>query len=172
MSRIALAAIAALATAGCSIPPIRYAPQYVAEHELVLGYDDGYYLSAEGRYVAKGYRYDGLEEYVACVPEARRHARAAQANGSAAIPLQVVGATLAVGGLGGLGGLAYVGHDNRTAAALLAGGLGLQLIGLVLVGAGAQSKANANGHAIDAMNHYNDAVGSQGGSCHPTKRYW
>jgi hypothetical protein len=49
----------------------------------------------------------------------------------------------------------------------------MQLLGLLLVGGGAQAKVNANGHAVDAVNHYNDAVGSRGGSCAPpARRYW
>ncbi|MBV8201017.1 MAG: hypothetical protein JOZ15_10390 [Acidobacteria bacterium] len=41
----------------------------------------------------------------------------------------------------------------------------MQLLGLALVGGGAQAKVDANGHAVDAMNYYNDAVGALGATC-------
>lgn len=176
MSRCATiaAVVAAVTTAGCAILPTRHAPQYAAADELVLSYQGGYELWAGNSVVAKGYRYDGLSDFVRCVPLARRHAEQAEAVGSIAVPLQILGVTATVGGIGGLTGLAYIGHDNRAAAALLGGGAGLQLIGLLLVAAGAQAKVSANGHAVDAMNYYNDALGSRGGSCRdrPGKRYW
>ncbi len=173
MSRAYLAvtlAVAGAAASGCTYAPSIHAPKYVAQHELVLTYDDGYVLSAEGRPVAKGYAYDGLADYVRCVPEAHEHARDAQASGGAAVPLQIAGGVIAFSGLGGLAGLGYIDKNNATAAGLLLGGFGVQILGLILVGVGAQAKVNANGHAVDAMNYYNDAVGSRGNSCQPTAR--
>jgi hypothetical protein len=162
-----LALLAGAASAGCTFEPSIHAPKYVEQHELVLTYDDGYVLSAEGRKVAEGYRYDGLTDYVWCVPQAREHASAAEADGAAAVPLQIAGGVLAFAGLGGLAGLGYLDKNGELAAALLLGGFATQLVGLALVAAGAQEKVSANGHAVDAMNYYNDAVGSHGGSCRP-----
>ena len=93
---------------------------------------------------------------------AAAHARAAEQNGAAGGPLQITGLVLSIGGLGGLGGLYYLGKNDAAVAGILLGGFGVQLLGLVLVGIGAQAKVNANGHAVDAMNYYNDAVGSRG----------
>ena len=110
---------------------------------------------------------------MACVPAARAHAYDAESNGAAVAPLQISGLILSVGGLGGLGGLYYLGKDDKAMAGFLLGGLGMQLLGLALVGAGAQARVNANGHAVDAMNYYNDAVGSQGAACAPAGvRHW
>lgn len=174
MSRTGLAMTFAVAAAsGCTYAPSIHAPKYVAQHELVLTYDDGYVLSAEGRPVARGYAYEGLADYVRCVPPAHEHAREAQANGANAVPLQIAGTTLTFAGLGGLAGLGYLDKPGATAPALLLGGLGVQLVGLVLVAVGAQAKVSANGHAVDAMNYYNDAVGSRGNSCQPLeRRHW
>ena len=162
---LAVATIAGATATGCTFAPSIHAPKYVAEHELVLTYDDGYVLSAEGRQVAKGYGYEGLTEYVGCVPPAREHAVEAESNGAAAVPLQIAGGVLAFVGLGGLTGLGFIDSNGGLAAGLLLGGFATQLVGLALVAAGAQAKVNANGNAVDAMNYYNDAVGSHGGSC-------
>jgi hypothetical protein len=159
------ALLAAAASAGCTYAPSIHAPAYAAPGELVLTYNDGYVLSASGQPVARGPRYDGLTSFVACVPAAAAHAQAAQIDGSNAGPLQVTGAIVAAMGLGGLGGLYYIDKNNAAAAGILAGGFGVQLIGLILVGIGAQLKVNAHGHAVDSMNYYNDAVGSQGSAC-------
>ncbi len=59
-------------------------------------------------------------------------------------------------------------HDKSqqtTMAALLGGGIALELVGLAMAIVGRGYKASANGHAVDAVNYYNDAVGSVGGSC-------
>ena len=45
------------------------------------------------------------------------------------------------------------------------GGLALATVGAVLSGLGQRMRNSANGHAIDAMNFYNDAVGSLGATC-------
>ena len=177
MSRALAPAILVLAAAGstgCTYAPSIHAPRYAAPNELVLTYDEGYVLSAGGRPVAKGYGYEGLSSFVGCVPAARQHAYDAESDGAAAAPLQITGVALSLGGLGGLGGLGYLGSNDKAAAGLLIGGIGMQLVGLILVAAGAQAKVSANGHAVDAMNHYNDAVGSRGGACAPAagKRYW
>jgi hypothetical protein len=160
-------ALAGVASTGCTYAPSIHAPRYARARELVLTYDEGYVLSAGGRPVAKGHGFEGLASFVGCVPGARANAEAAEANGAAVVPLQAVGATLGVGGLGGLSGIAFLGKNGSTAAGLLLGGLGVQLLGLVLVAAGAQAKVNANGHAVDAMNYYNDAAGSRGLGCAP-----
>jgi hypothetical protein len=164
------AALLLLATAsGCGHPRSTYAPRYPAEHELVLSYDGGYELLAEGRVVAKGYDFDGLSDFVSCVPRARIHAESAEARGASVVPLSVAGVALAVGGIGGLSGLGFWESDRKAAGALLLGGLAMQVVGLVLVGLGAQAKVSANGHAVDAMNEYNDAVGSKGERCPPPR---
>lgn len=160
--RAAVSLAVVLAMTGCSIKPTTVVPHYAASDELVLTYDGRYTLSAHGQVVAKGYDYEGLTDYVRCVPEAEQHARKAESVGSSAVPLQTAGIVTSVAGLGGLSGLAFINKDGNTAAGLILGGLAVQAVGLLLVGLGAQSKVSANGHAVDAMNHYIDAVGSHG----------
>jgi hypothetical protein len=170
MSRRLEAAVSlalALAMTGCSIKPTTVVPRYAASDELVLTYDGRYTLSAHGQVVARGYDYGGLTDYVRCVPEAEQHAREAESNGSIAVPLQTAGIVTSVAGVGGLSGLAFINKDGNTAAGLILGGLAVQAVGLLLVGLGAQAKVSANGHAVDAMSYYNDAVGSHGYRCTP-----
>ena len=161
-----LTIVAAMALPACGPPaPSIYPPKLTARDELIASYDNGFVLSTRDRAIAKGFEYRGLTDFVGCVPEAREHARKAEASGGRAGPLTTAGVTLSFAGLGGLGGLALYNKNNAAMAGVLAGGLVVQLIGLALVGAGAQSKVDANGNAIDAMNYYNDAVGSRGKRC-------
>ena len=105
--------------------------------------------------------YRGLASYVVCVPEAHRHAKSAQKprrRGNCAIG---VGVTLSLASLGGLAGLADTDHQW----AWLGGGLASGVVGLTLSGAVVARKRQTNGHALDAMNLYNDSVGSLGASC-------
>ena len=55
---------------GCSSGHTMYTPRVVARGELTASYDDGFTLWAGGRKVAESYDYDGLEQFVRCVPEA------------------------------------------------------------------------------------------------------
>lgn len=144
---------------GCATT--QYAPQLVARGEITLGYDGGFVMRAEGKTIASGLSYRGLPGYVACVPEAHRHAKSAQSHGGAAIALSVLGVTLSLASLGGLVGLADTDHQW----AWLGGGLASGVVGLTLSSISWREKNQANGHALDAVNYYNDAVGSLGASC-------
>lgn len=156
----------ALFLAGCGSGLTVVEPRVLAPHELALRYDNEFQiLSPEGE-VASGIRYHGLTDYVHCVPDAARHAQAAESSGDAAVGLTVAGIGLGVGGLAGLGGLAYS-EKPEVMAAFLLSGLGAEIVGLVLTAVGRTYKVDANGHAVDAVNYYNDAVGSRGGRCGP-----
>jgi hypothetical protein len=161
-----LAATATLASlSGCGAATTRYDARVVAPGELTLRYNDGIEFWSAGRPVARGLGYHGLPEFVRCVPRAKEHALAARSSGAAGVTLSVFGGVLAVGGLGGLGGLAVEDKNRPLANGLLMAGVGAEVLGLILAGIGRQYKVNANGHAVDAMNFYNDQVGSLGGSC-------
>ncbi|MFO0577612.1 MAG: hypothetical protein U1A78_26710 [Polyangia bacterium] len=138
-----------------------YTPQVVARGELTLRYDHGFELVAGGQRVAKGLSYRGLTDYVRCVPMAEQHARSAQRNGSAAITLSVLGALIGVSGLTGLVGI----WDEPNRYSWVGGGIGLGALGATLALLSWRYKNHANGHAVDAMNYYNDAVGSLGATC-------
>jgi hypothetical protein len=153
------AAVAALTASGCATSG--YAPQVVARGELTVRYDGGFELSAGGRRVAKGLSYGGLDHYVRCVPEAHRHARQAQTAGGAAIAFSVLGGVLGAGGLTSLISLVDTAHWREW----IAGGLGMSVVGLTFSILSWRYKNHANGHAIDAMNFYNDSVGSLGATC-------
>ena len=152
-------------TTGCSSTHTSFIPSRLANNELVLLYDGRYKMATTSGFATGGYQYPGLTSFVSCVPPAAAHAQAAESWGDAVIPLQAAGITLAVGGIGGAAGIAYLDKNKDLATGLILGGIGAQVLGLILVSIGAQAKYNANGNAIDAMNYYNDAVGSRGGYC-------
>jgi hypothetical protein len=155
----AIVLLSALA-GGCA--ETHYVPTVVARGELTLRYPGRYEMWGGGRRVARGLGYDGLEGYVGCVPDARHHAHAARSAGRAAIGLSIVGGVLGVAAVGGLvGGLSDTDHQ----LAWLGSGVGVAVLGVVLAGTGRRERNQANGHAIDAMNYYNDAVGALGATC-------
>lgn len=160
------AAILVLAAgqAGCG-GVTRYIPAAAAPSEIVLRDDNGLELWAGGGRVAEAHRYQGLAPFVGCVPAARDHARAAQRNGTTGMVLTYTGAGFAAAGLAGLGGLAFEDKDDTAMIAFFSAGIGAEVVGLVLVAVGRKFKLDAMGHAVDAANFYNDAVGSAGGSC-------
>ncbi len=165
---IAAAAIAALGTSalpGCGSGLTTYYPHLVARGELTLRYDNEFQLYAAGRQVANGYRYNGLPGFVRCVPTAHEHALAATSDGITGTTLSTLGIVFGVAGLGGLGGLTYYDSNPNLMFGLLGAGLASSVLGVVLAGVSRGYKNSANGHAVDAMNYYNDAVGSLGASC-------
>ena len=48
---------------------------------------------------------------------------------------------------------------------LLGAGLGAAVVGIVLAATSRPLRNHGHGHAIDALNYYNDAIGSVGGTC-------
>src|SRR4051794_25741789 len=90
-----LLSLLSAAVPGCAAQS-HYAPQSIAQGELTARYDDNVELWAGGEPVARGWGYDGLPEYVACVPDAANHARAARSAGSTATALSVVGGVLGI----------------------------------------------------------------------------
>ncbi|HRI69147.1 MAG TPA: hypothetical protein PK156_33180 [Polyangium sp.] len=162
----AILGLSSLLLAGCGSGLTVVHPRVLGPHELYLQYDNEFQIASPEGMVATGLRYDGLTEYVGCVPQAARHAEAAESSGNAAVGLTAAGIGLGIGGLGGLAGLAFPDNQDLMATFLLAG-LGAEVVGLVLTAVGRATKVDANGHAVDAVNFYNDAVGSRGGRCGP-----
>lgn len=158
--------LSAVALAGCGSGFTAVEPRVLAPHELTLRYDNEFQIHSPQGVVATGVRYHGLADYVACVPDAERHALAAESAGDTSVGLTVAGITLGVGGMAGLAGLAYQNQPD-VMAGLLLGGIGVELLGLVLTAVGRATRIDAHGNAVDAMNYYNDAVGSLGGRCGP-----
>jgi len=142
-----------------------YEPQHVGPAELTLRYNRGVEVYSGRNFLAKGPTYRGLAEHVSCVPRAYEHARYAQKHGRARRGLAWSGGALGVASLGGLSGFAFLEEEPKTAFALLGAGLGVAVLGIVLAGASRSAGNQAHGNAIDAINYYNDAVGSVGGSC-------
>lgn len=149
-----------VAAIGCA--DTSYAPRVVARGELTLRYHHAAYeMWAGGRQVTRGLRWNGLEPYVACVDEAREHAREAHEAGSAVLPLAVVGGSLGVLSLGGFVGFADTNHEWQW----LGSGIAVAGLGVALAATARLLRNRANGHAIDAMNFYNDSVGALGATC-------
>lgn len=154
--------VAALSTSclgGCA--STQYAPQVVARGELTLRYDGGFQIYAGRDKLSHGLTYPRLAEYVRCVPQAQEHARRAQSSGRGAVATSVLGGVLGAAGLVGLVGLA----DQDRIGLWLGGGLALSTVGLTFSIISWRLKNHANGHALDAVNFYNDAVGSLGATC-------
>lgn len=167
-SRVAFTVLglSAMLLAGCGSGLTIVQPTVLAPNELYLKYDNEFQVHSPEGEVATGYRYRGLSDYVGCVPQAAHHALEAESAGDTAIGLTVAGIGLGVGGMAGLAGLAYENKREVMAGFLLAG-LGAEILGLVLTAVGRTYKVDANGHAVDAVNYYNDEVGSRGGRCGP-----
>jgi len=156
--------LSAVLLAGCGSGLTVVEPRVLSPHELTLRYDNEFQIYSPQGEVATGYRYDGLADYVHCVPQALKQAEGAQSAGNTALGLTITGIGLGVGGLAGLAGLNYQDKPEVLWGFLLTG-LGAEVVGLILTSVGRQQKVEANGRAVDAVNFYNDAVGSRGGRC-------
>jgi hypothetical protein len=152
-----------LMTVGCATTT--YTPRVVARGELTLRYQGGFEMWGGGKQVAHSLLWSGLPEYVRCVPEAHEQAMAAANSGRAAVTLSILGGTLGALAVGGLIGASVDYAPDSHLAAWLGGGVGVATLGTVAAGLGRLFKNRANGHAVDAMNLYNDRVGSLGASC-------
>ena len=159
---VALLLIAALG--GCSATS-QYRPRIIAKHELSLAYADGVQIYAGREMLTEAPRFSGLADYVHCVPRAVEHAEDAESAGQAATGLAVAGIVLGAGSLGGLSGLAFVEEDPGKAYAIFGTGIAVALVGMTMALVSRANKNQANGHAVDALNYYNDAVGSRGKRC-------
>lgn len=136
-------------------------PQRVARGELTVAMEPAMTLRAGGMLVAVAPTFEGLPAYVACVPAARVHAERARSSGRRARAFAVLGSTLGFGALVGFGALA----DRDHAFAYLGAALGSGLSGTVFAARARLHRRGALGHAVDATNEYDDAVGSLGGTC-------
>ncbi len=154
----------AAALVGCSSAS-GYEPRYVGPGELTLRYDDGLQIWAAKKILADSPAFGGLADYVRCVSAAAEHAEAAESDGSAAVGTGWAGGIIGVAGLGGLAGLGYLEQDEVKAFAILGTGVAAGLLGISLALISRSLKNTANGHAVDAVNYYNDDIGSLGGSC-------
>ena len=157
---VARAAALTLAVAGCA-HHTTYVPRAVARGEVTLRYRQSYVAVAGGQQIAHGIGWNGLADYVGCVPESRRHAAAAQSAGRAALGLSIAGTILGAAALGGLAGFI----DRKHEWPLLGAGAGAAVVGVSFAASSRWLRNRANGHAIDAINYYNDAVGSVGATC-------
>ncbi|MCC6809055.1 MAG: hypothetical protein IT381_16625 [Deltaproteobacteria bacterium] len=160
--RVIAIAVACALTA-CVPATTQYVPQIVAQDELTLSYDGRFGVYAGERKLTQGLLYHGLAGHVRCVPLALKHGRAAEEAGARAVAFSVVGGVM--GGLAPLSFISFISPDPTTRAVSLAGGLVSAVIGAVFAGLAYKQKNEANGSAVDAVNFYNDALGSYGGSC-------
>ena len=160
-----LCALTLMVGVGCGVAT-EYSPTVVASGELTLRYDEGMQIYAgRDQLVAEGPVYEGLDDYVRCVPRASMHAQQAQRDGRARRGLAWTGGALGVASLGGVGGLALLDSDRSAAISIIGAGLGAVTVALVLTGVSRIMGNSANGNAVDSLNYYNDTVGSLGGNC-------
>jgi hypothetical protein len=139
-----------------------YVPEIVARGELVLQQRrGGLEMWDAHRRVARSVEWRGLEPFVRCAPDAQSHAHKAHRDGRASLALAIVGGSLGVASLGALGGLA----DEQHRLDWLAAAAGSAALGAVAAGLSRRYRNRANGHAVDALDFYNDAVGARGAVC-------
>lgn len=150
---------------GCFSAQSQYQPQLVARGELTLRYADGIEVWSGNRIIAQSYEYDGLEQFVRCVPKAKQHASLAKQNGSRANAFSTTGIVLGAVSFGGLTGLYWYDKDPALMAVFLSTGIAMAITGVVFGGISRSVKEAAHGNALDAVNYYNDAVGSLGATC-------
>lgn len=165
MKRALTLCLTACLLAGCASSVSRYVPEHLAEGELTLRYPGYLQIYAGSELLTEAPGFGQLERYVHCVPEARGHAASAESNGIASVVLSWLGSGLAVGSLGSLGGLALFDQDPAASLGILAGGLAVALAGIGVAAASRVAEIDAHGHAVDAVNYYNDVLGSYGGRC-------
>jgi hypothetical protein len=153
-------AVAVLVLGGCATvaPPAR--PGLLEWRRT-----DAMELTSQGAPVASAPTFEGLADFVRCVPDAARHARAAESAGGAGHVLSTLAVTGALVGLGGLYGLSDRARLDGTQWAFLGSGLVIELVSLGLAGGSLQQRTQALGHALDAANYYNDAVDAGAASC-------
>ncbi|MGC4119117.1 MAG: hypothetical protein QM765_32035 [Myxococcales bacterium] len=168
MSRAALLLILALAASlltGCSSAQSTYRPARVLPTELNVRYDDAFLVYAGNKQLTEGPGFEGLTDFVHCVPDARRHAESAESWGTTASVLKGLTFGFVGLGLGGLAGLGFNGKDDTAMAGLLITGVVLEAVAIATGAISLGAKAQASGHALDAVNYYNDSAGSLGGMC-------
>jgi len=140
-----------------------YPAQVLARGELALEYDGRFEMTAAGKHVTRGPRWNGLREFVACSERARVLAERAEADGKRAFGTSIAGGILGVVSLGALG--AFASPDPNLRLAILGSGVAVAALATVLGGLSHRFKNYSNGAAIDAMNVYNDEIGAWGGDC-------
>lgn len=143
----------------------QYEPRLVARGEITLRYDVIRGLepwAGRQRITSPWIGYGGLQAYVRCVPAAKRHAKRAQA-GAVGSMLSTFGSAV----LSGLGiGFSVRQLDDQTiynqdATNILFGVGSLSLLLLREIVFVPLARSNL----LDAVNYYNDAVGSLGATC-------
>jgi hypothetical protein len=139
----------------------QYVPHVVARGEIVLSAGANLQMSAASRPIASGLGWKGLEQFVRCVPASRTFAHRARRDGLASRTMTVVASTLAVASVGSLAGLA----DEQHEVIWLGAGVGTAGLAVLAGGLSRMLRNRANGQAVDAMNIYNDSVGSLGATC-------
>lgn len=150
---------------GCGTGTTTYFPRMVARGELTLRYDNGFQIYGGNRVVAESYSYEGLSNHVRCVPEALAHAKRAESRGQTAVTLSTLGVVFGLSGMAGLSGLYFQEKNPELMWGILTTGVLVAVTGVVLGGMSRSAKEDAHGNALDAVNFYNDAVGSLGASC-------
>lgn len=138
-----------------------YTPAIAARGELIVIQRRGPRIYAAGEEIGRSPTFSRLPDYVRCVPDAEVHAVQARRAGRAARAFSILGATFGLGAFMGFAALA----DRDHAAGWLIGAIGSGITGFGFSLAGFRDKRQANGHALDAVNFYNDAVGSLGATC-------
>jgi hypothetical protein len=166
IARIVATCLAVSLTA-CGGYQSQYVRQSAPAGELVWRYDSHLQVTRNGRVVAEGGDWAGLPEVVSCVPRARDWASTATSRHRTGTLLLWAGLIGMLGGLA-VGSVVALSDTSSTdnllgGVAIIGGGL---VFGLATAPTGAYFRGTADARGIDAVNFYNDQVGS-GAACRP-----
>ncbi|MEL6340324.1 MAG: hypothetical protein AAFP04_01790 [Myxococcota bacterium] len=161
---LVVVAVLGVAQGACtSVVGTQYQRVQSTPTELSLAYGRSLEVHQAEMRLTKKSDYGALIQVVRCHDVAREHAEGAQRNKRRAAVLRGLGVLT---GLGSLSGFAALGIDDQQQALTVAGiGAGLATLSLIFSTNAKSRLSHAHGHTVDAVNHWNDAMGFAGQSC-------
>lgn len=161
---LAWVAMLGFAQSACtSVAGTQYQRVQSAPTELSLAYGKSLEIHQADTRLTKKRDYGALIHAVRCHDAAREHAEGAQRNKRRAAVLRSLGVLT---GLGSLSGFAALGIEDQQQALTVAGvGAGLAALSLIFSVNAKARLSHSHGHTVDAVNHWNDAMGFAGQSC-------
>ena len=165
MKRLLALVMATTVSSGCA--KSYYVPYGLEAGELYVTQDGGLKIADANGTVALEPGYAELVARVGCDADADEHARQARRHGRVTRGLGVTGAAMGIGSLAAFAGIPFIHDEPKKAAAIIGTSLGIGLVGLGLALGSRRHRVQANGHAVDAVNYYNDALTRSGSRCRP-----
>lgn len=156
-------ATAAVLASGCA--KSQYVPYGLDPGELYVSQSGALRIADANGTVALEPGYAELVARVGCDPNADEHAREARRHGRATKALGYTGAGMGIASLAAFAGIPFIHDEPKKAGAIIGTSIGIGLVGLALALGSRRHRVKANGHAVDAVNYYNDALTRPGARC-------